>query len=454
MNMTQAFEKQWTRLDLGEKVLVAVSTGVDSMSLVDLILNLPQDKKPQIFIAYIDHQLREQSKTETKFIQAFCKEHSLPLFIGKWQFEDHPLSGVEAAARAFRYSFFKKIMKEENITELLTAHHADDQAETFLMKLIRGGELKQLIGIKEQRCWGDSGRISRPLLKWSKRSIRDYATRRGLRYFEDHTNQGDDFLRNRLRHQVIPKLKNENNRFLEHISEYEKQLGQLTDALEEAGQEKLMLLKEGSNGYSTKRWNDLSSNWQNITLRMIIRTMRQSYSKQQLLQIASLLRNIAKPQGAIALGGGLIFIKQYDRFFLEKHGSISYIRQKEEALLRVDEWQKLSDGSKIGVFLHNSPELKENDAFFFFSDASYLPLKVRHRCQGDVLKTKVGHQKIKKIMIDMKMTNEERKRAWLVLTNTGKVMWLAGIKKSDLSERQSNDKIQYMIIFRKRWGCG
>ncbi|WP_311408256.1 tRNA lysidine(34) synthetase TilS [Liquorilactobacillus uvarum] len=449
MDMRQEFNKSFAQLELGNKVLVAVSTGVDSMTLVDLLLSMPAEIKPQIFIAYVDHQLRKQSIAETEFIQNFCQENSLPLFVKKWCSKDHPNNGIEAAARNFRYAFFKEIMKKENITDALTAHHADDQAETFLMKLVRGGELKQLTGIETQRCFEDVGRISRPLLGFSKGRIRAYATKHKLQYFEDHTNQDDDVFRNRLRHQIIPKLKKENDKFLQHIAGYEGQIKQLLSVVDGIGREKMSSIKSEANSYSVSKWNALSQDWREIVLKMVIQSIQKAYSVQQLAQIDALLKNKNKPQGYVELGEGIVFVKLYDKFFLKQKESTQTISQGVRKL-KLDEWVELSDGSKIGIFLHNKPATEAEDEFFFFSDVTYLPLMLRHRRPGDVLQTAIGHQKVKKIMIDKKMANEKRKNTWLLTTNSNRVIWLPGIKKSNLSECQSNDKIQYMIIFRRR----
>ncbi|WP_057743650.1 tRNA lysidine(34) synthetase TilS [Liquorilactobacillus capillatus] len=449
MNMARAFEETLVQLDLNKKVLVAVSTGVDSMTLVDLLLRIPIKRRPQLFIAYVDHRLREQSSLETEFIQKFCKKKSLTLFIKRWEEHDHPQRGVEAAARTVRYDFFEKIMRKEKITDLLTAHHADDQAETFLMKLVRGGELNQLIGIERQRPFRTVGRLSRPLLKFSKQAIREYAVKHHLNYFEDYTNQDNDFFRNRVRNQIIPRLKEENPRFLEHIGKYTDQLEQFISVVKENGYKKLASLETTRQCYSVKKWLSLSYNWQEITLKLLLQRQKRAYSQQQLMQIMSLLKNDQKPQGSIILGQKVIFAKQYACFFLKRQ---SY--EADNGLLsqelKLDQWHTLPGGLKVGLFLNGKQVVEKQDDVFVFSNQACLPLKVRHRRPGDTIETKVGHQKIKKIMIDAKLTAEKRKQTWLVTSCTDQVIWVVGLKKSDLSECRSDDKIQYMVIFRRK----
>lgn len=154
-----------------KKVLLAVSTGVDSMVLLSGMLKLSKVLDVEINVAYIDHQLREQSKEETKFIKEFCFARNIPLYVYRWEKEEHPVQSIEAAAREVRYNFFEKVLKENNIEYLVTAHHGDDQAETFLMKLIRGGNIQQLQAIQSVRIFREDYQIVRPMLIFNKKKF-------------------------------------------------------------------------------------------------------------------------------------------------------------------------------------------------------------------------------------------------------------------------------------------
>src|SRR5699024_9177859 len=151
-------------------------------------------------------------------------EHGLKFQSLVWPKSQHPRAVVEEAGRNVRYRFFADVMADRKIKLLLTAHHGDDQAETVLMKLIRGGDLRQLQGIAWHRPFQGSKLLLRPLLGFSKEQLYDYAKKIGLQYFEDESNQSDDFLRNRIRHQVVPLLKQEEPQFLAHVAAYQQQL--------------------------------------------------------------------------------------------------------------------------------------------------------------------------------------------------------------------------------------
>jgi tRNA(Ile)-lysidine synthase len=149
-----------------DRVLVAVSTGLDSMVLLHMLLEM----NVQVAIAHVNHGQREQSKDEELFIKNFAHENNIPIFIDYFTGEFS-----ENAARQFRYDFFERIMREHNYTALLTGHHKDDQAETVFMKILRGARLFDIKGIKEKQPFAN-GELIRPLLKVTKRSCHVWNT--------------------------------------------------------------------------------------------------------------------------------------------------------------------------------------------------------------------------------------------------------------------------------------
>lgn len=145
-----------------DTVIVAVSTGVDSMVLLTLLQKLPATMRPHLVVAHVNHELRDQSAVEEQFIRDYCDHHHLQLAVTHWSRSVHPASGVEAAGRAYRYRFFADLMKQRGARVLVTAHHQNDLAETMLMKMVRGGQLDELVGIADQRPFA-SGQLVRPL---------------------------------------------------------------------------------------------------------------------------------------------------------------------------------------------------------------------------------------------------------------------------------------------------
>lgn len=444
--VSQAIKKQQL---IKQPVLVAVSTGVDSMSLLFALQNLPKAWCLEIHVAYLDHCFRAQSKVETAFIKQYCKEHDLPLHFHIWPAQDHPQTGFEAAARDQRYQFFLKVMQEQGISTLLTAHHADDQIETFLMKFIRGGELEQLQGIAPVRAFGENFKIVRPLLTVAKTDIYHYAHQHNLTYFEDETNQTDDYLRNRMRHQIVPQLKAENQQVLKQTAYYQQQLSDLLEVANEAITALMpeMTLNDGS--YLLAYFQKLNPSWQRLLLKKLAQQHDCQLSQNKLAQMQKLLLNSDKPQGQINLTSELVLLKSYTTFKFSKVLSEQLFAPQK---LPLNQWVNLPNNEQIGLFTLESA-MKQSCKSADYLELAELPdcdLYVRKRQPGDRLITKAGLQKVKKILIDKKVPKSQRANQLIVGTLDSKVYWLLGIKKSDLSRGVLHVKIQYMILHRNQ----
>ena len=211
-------------------LLIAVSGGVDSMVLLDLMQQC-FSKIPKA-VVHFNHQLRENAAMEQALLQEYCQANQLPFFTSNWQ--EKPTTNLEAQARKARYRYFAQVMKAQGFTCLLTAHHGDDQLETMLMKLVKYGNFQNLAGMKAKSVLPDTNLpLYRPLLFTDKKALYDYAHEKQLTYFEDETNQSLDYARNRMRHQVLPELKGENPQALNQVARLSDQLHFLQEILEE-----------------------------------------------------------------------------------------------------------------------------------------------------------------------------------------------------------------------------
>ena len=184
-----------------QKLLLAFSGGVDSSVLLDLCLSV--GLRPTI--AHCNFQLRgSESATDAEWVQTLSKEKDLACFIQSFETKKHATRekiSVQMAARNLRYAWFETLCEQEGFTAVLVGHHADDSVETFLINAFRGSGLKGLLGIPETR-----GKIVRPLLPFSKAEIEAHAAAQSLQWREDSSNVTKDYLRNALRHEVMPQL--------------------------------------------------------------------------------------------------------------------------------------------------------------------------------------------------------------------------------------------------------
>jgi len=180
-----------------QRVLVAVSGGVDSMILVDLL----REFSNAVAVAHCNFQLRGQDSTQDEqLVESYCKRHQLTCHIKRFDTK-LPKHSTQMATRTLRYNWFKELCLSNNYDVILTAHHADDNIETLLMNIIRGTGIEGLTGIPEQ-----NERILRPLLPFYKSEIIAYAQAHQIPWREDRSNQSDDYQRNAIRHHVIPEL--------------------------------------------------------------------------------------------------------------------------------------------------------------------------------------------------------------------------------------------------------
>lgn len=193
-----------------KKLLIAVSGGMDSMVLVDLFQKLKFD----FTLAHCNFQLRgTESDGDENFVVTYAKQNNITCFVTKFDTENYSKEyklSTQVAARNFRYNWFNEILVQEKFDYIVTAHHADDVVETFMINLSRGTGLDGLTGIPSQ-----NGNIIRPMLPFSRKEIEEYVSENNLQWREDSSNASDKYLRNKIRHHVIPVFKEINESFLQ-----------------------------------------------------------------------------------------------------------------------------------------------------------------------------------------------------------------------------------------------
>lgn len=217
----------------GEKVLCAVSGGLDSMCLLHMLDAWCRGRGGQAAAAHFNHRLRGgAADRDEAFVRETCEAWGIPLTAGQGDVREHARRNglsIEEAARALRYAFLRRAAAEAGCRRLYTAHHADDNAETVLLNLIRGTGLKGLTGMD----WERDG-LCRPLLGVTREELEAYAAQWGIPHVEDATNADPEAAaRNFLRLQVLPLLKELNPRAVEHIGQTAGRLRGVDRSLDE-----------------------------------------------------------------------------------------------------------------------------------------------------------------------------------------------------------------------------
>lgn len=430
MTLIQQFNRalaQQNLLSPDQTIVVAVSTGVDSMVLLDLLQRVPVQQRPQILVAHVNHHLRAQSAEEAAFLTDYCATRSISLKIADWSADQHPKNGVEAAGRQFRYDFFAKVMAASEATAVLTAHHANDQAETYLMKLARGGDLAQLRGIQVSRPFR-TGQLVRPLLTFSKQQLRDYASEHQLTFYEDVTNQDVTLTRNRLRQRVVPELMQVNPEFLSHVATYEQQLSTLLSAKAQMIATLLPTVQVAQQ-LDLQLLSKLPSQWRLPVLQAWLQKhTRQLVSETKLVPTYHWAISSQSASSRLPLTATLELVKAAGMLaVLPVKKRVKKLRPSEKIMVDLDQWQKITATQSVGVF-RTSPTVASQPFPLLTSD---MPLVLRPWQPGDQLKLKHGGQQlVRRILIDQKVPRSERAAVQVLVNAHGTVLWLVGHKFS------------------------
>lgn len=208
LNKLRAFLKEQALLSPGDSVIAAVSGGADSVAMLFALYLLRDELGITLEAAHFNHHLRgAESDRDEAFVTDFCGRYDIPLHLGSGRIVPGK-KGLEAAARDARYAFLRRLPGK-----VATAHTADDNAETVLMRLIRGTGLKGLGAIAPV-----SGNVIRPMLTVTRDDVEAFLEEYALPHVEDSSNGTDDFLRNRIRHGILPLMRTENPRIGENLS--------------------------------------------------------------------------------------------------------------------------------------------------------------------------------------------------------------------------------------------
>jgi tRNA(Ile)-lysidine synthase len=231
----------------GDRLIVAVSGGVDSVVLLDLLAREREALRLTLVVAHFNHQLRgEESDGDEVFVAGRARGYGLECFVERAptaEIARRDRRGIQETARELRYRFLHALLRSSGSTRIATAHTADDNAETLLLNLLRGAGVQGLSGIPPSR---DARRVIRPLLFAERRDIEEYAREENIPYREDSSNRDDHYTRNFLRHQILPRVRDRINpavvQTLQRTSELFRELGSYLDY---QAQQQLELLSAG-----------------------------------------------------------------------------------------------------------------------------------------------------------------------------------------------------------------
>ncbi len=403
-----------------QNILVAVSGGIDSMVLCDLLLS----SKYTFGVIHCNFKLRgAESDDDEQFVKNYCTTNNLPFFSRSFDTlayaNEHSVS-IQMAARDLRYAYFKEHMLDHNFDVLLTAHHLNDRIETFFINLTRGTGINGLKGIEEKR-----NHIVRPLLAFSKEEILKYAQDHNVNYRNDSSNKEDKYQRNFIRHHIVPKFKELNPSFeaimlkeLDRLKEYnlilnkhfEQEIQKICIATENGIKIDIDLLKK--------------SETPEILLFETIKEF--GFNSKEIEKILQSTENIS---GKLFKSETHELIKDRDFLIINKLET----NQNQETQITKDQ-KEIETPIKLKLQMVPKFEL-ENKSSVAYVDAEKLayPLTIRNWQIGDKFKPlgMNGFKKISDLFVDLKMNYFEKNKVLILENGNKEIIWVMDKRLDD-----------------------
>ena len=394
-NRLLAFAKGYDMLQPGDKVVCALSGGADSVAMTFALYLLKDTLGITLEAAHFNHRLRgEESDRDEAFVKDFCSRYDIPLHLGAGAVERGE-KGLEAAAREARYAFLDTLPGK-----IATAHTADDNAETVLMHLVRGTGLKGLGGITPVR-----GRIIRPMLDITRQEVLAFLQEYHLSFITDSSNDTEDFLRNRLRHRVMPLLQQENPEFSRNTSAMAQRLRADEQALEALSQPEL----------TVSQLRALPAALRSRSLKRLLEGFGVKEPEARHIALAESLVFSDNPSAQGHFPGNVTVARCYDRLQLLKEAESYCIELSGPGVYALP-----------GFRLTVSPASVRENSPYRFTVPGGSPIVARSRRAGDSFATPGGTKSLKKLFIDRKIPAHQR-NAVPVVANETQVLGVCGL---------------------------
>lgn len=430
----------------GDRVLVGVSGGPDSLALLHALNRLAPEFGWQIFAVHVDHQLRANSSAEdARFVERICAEWKIPCRVIRVDVAGHlRLCGgnKQDAARRLRYRAYREAAEWWDVDVLALAHQADDQVETILMRLLRGTGVSGLAGMPYVRPW-EGRRLVRPLLDVNREEIEAYCEEYALSPRLDESNRSDVYTRNRVRLQLIPQLQRYNPRVKEALL----QLSRVAEAEEDwwRGQVdrawRQIVMKKGKNEIvlDRNRLLDLHVALQRRVIKLILNCLLEEEASEATMDTVERIRHLAahpEPSARVDLPGRFQAERQYDRLRIATGDDNERIEQLAPVRLFVPGKTEIPALAGRFVCRVTADRLDTRHLHgkwaVFDADALTFPLWVRTRRPGDRIRPigLNGTTKVKDLLISAKIPRKERDRLPVVLHGET-IIWIPGVRRSD-----------------------
>ncbi|PZE19220.1 tRNA lysidine(34) synthetase TilS [Paenibacillus xerothermodurans] len=452
MNLLNRIEREIIAerlLERGDCIVAAVSGGPDSVAMLHVLFSLSERWGWRIIVAHVDHGFRgEESAGEAQFVSALADRFGLPCEIVH---VDAPAyikeSGMnpQAAARELRYRFLYQVAAASDANRICLAHHADDQAETVLMRVLRGTGPAGLTGIPRRRTEKDM-ELVRPLLRIYKDEILEYCKVHNLEYCVDSSNLKRSYLRNEIRLDLLPQLQQRYNEQLpEALNRLADMMSAENDYLEAQTRslfDQFVRKENDCAGWSRKWFCSVHVSLQRRLIKLILNYLAVEADSIDFIKLEQIREAILREEPSnlsLDIGGNVKLTREYDRILLHIYVvppiPFAYPVQFQQGSVVVPEtgvrvecvWME-RNSSAAGTEIST----QDRNVAWFDAEKLHFPLQVRSRVPGDRMSLYglKGSKKVKDIFIDAKVPPSVRNHVPIIADGDGSIIWLPGVRRS------------------------
>lgn len=416
----QAYINRYNLIAEGEKVVLALSGGIDSMVLADLLLKT----KVEFVAAHCNFHLRgEESDGDEEFVREYAEKHDIQCFVKHFDTEKYASENgisIEMAARDLRYAWFEQLRLRLGYNKIAVAHHADDQAETFFINLLRGAGLRGLKGMLPQ-----NGVIIRPLLWASREQIHCYTVENQILWREDHTNAENLYLRNKIRNQLLPLFDELQKDARQGLYKSLEHLASENELYRDLLKEKLSVIVKNDRETPPTSYLKPPTSYQ-----LLFEWLRQyGFNTDQCHFIFE----------AMETGIGNKYFSPTHQLVIGRNElQLSKIKpvENEEIQIEVGEEEitlpihlRFSRIEKSSDFVID----KSSDIALLDADKIQFPLTLRHWRHGDRFHPlgMKGSKLLSDFFVDQKFTEWQKRKVWLLVSADGDILWVVGHRIDD-----------------------
>ncbi|MGL5649604.1 MAG: tRNA lysidine(34) synthetase TilS [Clostridium sp.] len=458
--MREKFIKHIEENDLirkGDKVLVALSGGPDSICMLHLLCSIREEYSLEIGAAHLNHMLRgEEANKDEEYAKEFCESLGVEFFSRRVDIEGYSKErgvSTETGGRDVRYELFTDVKKKYGYTKIATAHNANDQAETILMRMMRGTGLEGLCGIPVKR----DGVFIRPILCMERNKIEEYCEKFDLKPRIDKTNLETVYTRNKIRLKILPYMKeNFNNDVVMAINRMTHILYEDNKFITDYAKEKFKLFCVKENGdikIKKELFNESRSVLTRVIRKALVKVSKSTYDF-EMKHIEEVIKlNYLGTNKKVDLPNGIYAENIYGEIYIKKREEKKVVEKKKICVLKeeVEKRSQFGDYEFNFEVLKNQKNLKitNNDLIKYFDyDKINKCIIIRNRENGDKMVPfgMKGTKKLKDIFIDMKIQKEKRDELPVIVFDDN-IAWVVGVRLSDIykvtKETENILKISY-----------